>query len=163
MDAKLDERLADVQRTVQTRPLFTMRLDTKLLVVGSTPTTMRRIGVVTGGSFEGERLSGRVLDGGSDWQSIRRDRSTLLDVRLNLETLDGSVICMTYHGVRHGAPEIIERLEAGESLDPSSYYFRIAPMFETASEAYSWLNGIVAIGIGSRLADGPIYSLFELL
>jgi Protein of unknown function (DUF3237) len=36
-------------------------------------------------------------------------------------------------------------------------------MFETASETYGWLNGIVAVGIGHRFADGPIYNLFELL
>jgi hypothetical protein len=95
---------------------------------------------VSGGTFEGERLSGRVLDGGSDWQSIRADGSTLLDVRLNLETQDGALICMTYKGVRHGPREVIQRLEAGEVVDPASYYFRIAPMFETASETYGWLR-----------------------
>jgi Protein of unknown function (DUF3237) len=163
MSAKLRDRLVEIQRSVRTRPLFTMRLETKLLAVGATPTTTRRIGIVPGGTFEGERLSGRVLDGGSDWQSIRADGSTLLDVRLNLETQDGALICMTYKGVRHGPREVIQRLEAGEVVDPASYYFRIAPMFETASEAYGWLNVIVAVGIGHRLADGPIYNLFELL
>ncbi len=163
MSAKLRDRMVEIQRSVRTRPLFTMRLETKLLAVGTTPTTARRIGIVPGGTFEGERLSGRVLDGGSDWQSIRADGSTLLDVRLNLETQDGALICMTYKGVRHGPREVIQRLEAGEVVDPASYYFRIAPMFETASETYGWLNGIVAVGIGHRFADGPIYNLFELL
>jgi len=163
MSGNLQDRLSDVQRQVHTRHLFTMRLETKLIKVGTTPTTMRRIGVVPGGTFEGERLSGRVLDGGSDWQSIRGDGSTLLDVRLSLETQDGAIICMTYIGVRHGPRDILQRLEAGEVVDPTSYYFRIAPFFETASETHSWLNGIVAVGIGHRFADGPIYSVFELL
>ncbi|MCL2429657.1 MAG: DUF3237 domain-containing protein [Alphaproteobacteria bacterium] len=163
MSAKLQDRLVEVQRSVRTRPLFTLRLEAKMLAVGATPTTMRRIGIVPGGAFEGERLSGRVLDGGSDWQSIRLDGSTLLDVRLNLETQDGAVICMTYAGIRHGPREVIQRLEAGEVVDPASYYFRIIPMFETASESYGWLNGIVAVGIGHRFADGPIYNLFEVL
>jgi len=70
---------------------------------------------------------------------------------------------MTYKGLRHGPREVIRRLEASEVVDPASYYFRIAPMFETASETYGWLNGIVAVGIGHRFADGPIYNLFELL
>jgi hypothetical protein len=149
MSPSLQDRLQDVQRTVRTRPLFTMRLDTKLLVIGATPITTRRIGVVPGGTFEGEQLSGRVLDGGNDWQSIRRDGSTLLDVRLNLETDDGALICMTYKGIRHGPRDVIERLEKGEAVDPTSYYFRINPMFETASEKYGWLNGVVAVGIGT--------------
>ncbi len=163
MLARLQERLHEVQRTVRTRPLFTMRLDTKLLVVGATPTTKRRIGVVPGSNFEGERLSGKVLDGGSDWQSMRSDGSTLLDVRLNLETDDRALICMTYKGVRHGPGEVIVRLEKGEVVDPTSYYFRINPMFETASNKYGWLNGVVAVGIGHRFSDGPIYNIFELL
>jgi hypothetical protein len=163
MSPGLQDRLHDVQRTVRTRPLFTMRLDTKLLIIGATPTTTRRVGIVSGGTFEGERLSGRVLDGGSDWQSVRSDGSTLLDVRLNLETDDGALICMAYKGVRHGPREVIQRLESGETVEPTSYYFRISPMFETAAEKYGWLNGIVAIGIGHRFSEGPIYGIFELL
>jgi hypothetical protein len=36
-------------------------------------------------------------------------------------------------------------------------------MFETSSPKYAWLNGVIAIGIGHRLASGPIYSVFEIL
>lgn len=164
MPASLGDRLTDVLRTVRTRPLFTMRLDVrKLLVVGETPTTTRRIGLVSGGEFEGERLSGAVLDGGSDWQSVRPDGSTMLDVRLHLRTSDGALICMTYKGLRHGPADVIQRIESGEVVDPESYYFRINPMFETASEKYGWLNGVIAVGIGHRFADGPVYNVFELL
>src|SRR5271166_5476879 len=120
----LQDRLQDVQRSVRVKPLFAMRLEVKVMVVGATPTTTRRIGVVHGGAFEGERLSGRVLDGGSDWQSMRGDGSTLLDVRLNLETDDGAMICVTYKGVRHGPRDVIDRLDRGEAVDPASYYFR---------------------------------------
>jgi len=48
-------------------------------------------------------------------------------------------------------------------VDPKSYYFRLNPLFETANASYDWLNRVVAIGIGHRLADGPIYSIFEVL
>ena len=140
-----------------------MRLNVNgLLVVGDTPGAFRRVGVVPSGVFEGERLSGEVLDGGSDWQALRSDGSTTLDVRLVLKTTDGAMISMTYKGIRHGPPEIIKKIENGESVDPASYYFRIAPLFETASPKYDWLNRIVAIGNGHRFADGPFYSVFEV-
>jgi hypothetical protein len=43
-----------------------MRLAVKpLQIVGETPGTLRRIGVVPSGTFEGERLSGVVLEGAS--------------------------------------------------------------------------------------------------
>lgn len=70
---------------------------------------------------------------------------------------------MTYKGIRQGPPDIIARLEHGEQVDPDSYYFRINPMFETASEKYAWLNNTLAIGTGHRFSDGPTYNLFEVL
>jgi hypothetical protein len=104
-----------------------------------------------------------VLEGGNDWQTLRSDGSLGLDVRLVLKTEDDALIGLTYRGIRQGPPDVIARLENGESVDPSDYYFRIAPMFATAAPTYAWLNGIVAIGTGHRLADGPVYSLFEVL
>jgi hypothetical protein len=101
-----------------------------------------------GGSFEGERLSGDVLDGGNDWQTVRADGSTALDVRLVLKTADGALIAMTCRGIRQGPPEVISRIENGEAVDPESYYFRIAPLFETASEKYAWLDNVVGVGAG---------------
>ena len=135
----------------------------KLLSVGATPGAFRRVGVVPGGLFEGERLSGEVLEGGSDWQTVRSDGASALNVRLVLKTNDDALIGMTYQGVRHGPPEVIARIEKGEVVDPTSYYFRITPVFETAAPKYDWINRVVAVGIGHRRADGPIYSVFEVL
>ena len=141
-----------------------MRLNVRQMqVVGATPGAYRRVGVVPSGVFDGERLSGEVLEGGSDWQSVRRDGSTTLDVRLVLKTTDSALIGMTYRGIRQGPTDAIARLEKGEVIDPASYYFRIAPIFETEAPQYAWLNNIVGIGIGHRLAEGPVYSVFEVL
>lgn len=160
----LREQLPDALREIRMRPLLTMKLAVRpLIVVGETPLTTRRVGIVFGGRFEGERLSGEVLDGGSDWQSVRHDGGTLLNVRLNLKTDDGALIGVTYKGIRQGPPDIIAQLERGAQVDPDRYYFRINPMFETASETYAWLNNILAIGTGHRFADGPVYNLFEVL
>jgi len=141
-----------------------VRLDVKpILAVGETPGGIRRVGVVTGGAFGGERLSGTVLDGGSDWQTVRSDASVLLDVRLVLRTGEGELIGMSYRGLRAGPPEVLRRIDAGEAVDPSAYYFRICPVFETASADFGWLNRIVSVGTGLRTSAGPIYSVFEVL
>jgi Protein of unknown function (DUF3237) len=164
MTTRFSESLPATLQSVRTRPLFVMHLDVKpLLIVGATPAAYRRIGVVPGGSFEGERLSGVVLDGGSDWQSVRADGATTLDVRLVLQTADGALIGMNYRGIRHGPADVMQRMERGEATDPASYYFRINPLFETAAAPYDWLNRVVALGIGHRRADGPVYSVFEVL
>jgi hypothetical protein len=149
---------------VGTKALFVLRLGVKpLQIVGATPAAYRRIGVVTSGSFEGDRLSGTVLEGGSDWQAVRSDEATLLDVRLVLTTGDGALIGMTYRGIRHGPADVIKRIEEGEVLDPATHYFRTHVSFETASPQYDWLNRMLAIGIGHRQANGPVYSVFEIL
>ena len=164
MTASLRNGLPEVLRDVRTRSLFVMRLDVHpLQIIGATPGAYRRVGVVPNGVFEGERLSGQVLDGGVDWQTVRSDCSTTLDVRLVLKTFDDALIGMTYRGIRHGAPDVIARLERGETVDPGDYYFRVAPLFETAATQYAWLNNVLAIGIGHRPADRHVYySIFEV-
>lgn len=164
MSDGLSDKLPDALKNIRARLMFVMRLEVKPpLVVGSPPGSYRRIGVIPGGSFEGDRLSGKVLDGGSDWQTIRPDGAVNLNVRLVLRTNDDALVCMTYQGVRYGPPDVIARIDRGEIVDPESYYFRVNPLFHTAAPQYDWINHVVAIGIGHRLADGPIYSIFELL
>jgi hypothetical protein len=164
MPTSLLENLPESLAGVKTRPLFVMRLNVRSLqIIGPAVGPVRRVGVVFGGVFEGERLSGEVLDGGSDWQTVRSDGALTLDIRLVLKTGDEAMIGMTYKGIRHGSPDILARIDRGEAVDPASYYFRIAPFFETAAPKYDWLNRILAVGGGFRREDGPIYSLFEVL
>src|SRR5690349_22324737 len=70
--------------------------------LGDTPAGRRRIIPITGGRFEGERLRGRVLPGGADWQIVRPDGVADLDARYTLETSDGALIYVRNHGYRHG-------------------------------------------------------------
>lgn len=150
--------------SIRVRPLFVMRLAVKPIVrIGATPGVNRRVGIVTGGSFQGERLSGSVQDGGADWQDVHADGTTALDVRLILQTEDGALIGMRYTGVRAGPPEVLAKIDQGQAVDPAAYYLRTAARFETASEPYAWLNRIIAVGAGHREPGGPVYSLFEVL
>ena len=149
---------------IRTRHLFDMTLQVSgMQPMGATPNGNRRNGLVAGGMFEGERLRGTVLPGGADWIIARPDGCTTLDVRLVLRTDDGAAIGMIYRGLRHGPTEIMQRLDRGEPVDPSQYYFRTAIMFETASAPYDWLNRIFAIGTGRRPPEGPIYEIYEVL
>ncbi|HVI64672.1 MAG TPA: DUF3237 domain-containing protein [Bradyrhizobium sp.] len=129
---------------------------------GQTPHVFRRIGMVTGGSFEGERRSGEVVSG-NDWQGVRKDDCTRLDVRLLLKTMDDALIVMTCQCLRSGSVEALAKLDRGEAVDPAGYYFRFIALFETSAPKYDWINRIVAVGIGERLADGPLYDVFEVL
>jgi hypothetical protein len=149
---------------IRTTHLMTLTLSVAgMQPIGATPNGNRRVGLVAGGKFEGAKLKGTVLPGGSDWIIGRPDGSTTLDVRIVLETHDGASIGMTYRGMRHGPAAVMERINAGQHADPSEYYFRTSVAFETAAPKYDWLNRIIAVGTGDRRPEGPIYDIFEVL
>ncbi len=137
---------------LKTEFLFTMTADLEEpQAVGGTPHGNRRIYYVTGGEFEGPKLKGEVLPGGGDWALVRPDGLVQLDVRATLRTDDGELIYTTYRGILRGSP------------DSPDFYFRTAPMYETGSEKYGWLNQIVAVGVGRLTPTGVSYSVYEVL
>jgi hypothetical protein len=105
---------------------------------------------VTGGSFEGERLRGKVLSGGDDWTIKRTDGVLELDLRVTLETDDAALIHMTFEGLRDDGA-------------PGGPYFRTLPRFETAAPRYSFLNRLLAVGTGEFRGDGPVHVIDEIL
>jgi hypothetical protein len=146
------------------KPLMSFRIGVAPpTIIGMTPGYDRRIGEITGGTFEGERLNGTFITGGSDWQSLRADGAISINVRLPMKTDDDHLIAMRYRGLRHGPKAVMDRLAKGEQVNPSEYYFRVTPWFETSSEKYDWLNRIVAVAIGHRLPEGPTYQVFEIV
>ena len=86
-----------------------------------------------------------------------------LDVRITLRTDDGALIYAHYPGLFHGAPAVMERLARGEPVEPDEYYFRTAPLFETAAETYAWLNRVLAVGIGRRTSRQVCYAVYAVL
>ena len=130
--------------------------------LGDAPLGRRRIINITGGSFRGERLSGKVLPGGADWQVIRGDGVADLDARYTLETSDGALIYVRNHGYRHGPAEVLKKLAAGEDVDPSLYYMRTTPLFETGDARYAWLNRLICVGTGARKKSSVHLEVFEV-
>jgi len=156
--------LPESLRTLRTRPLFVLKVEVgDIQSAGGPPGAERRIAGVPGGTFAGERLSGVILPGGIDWLTASGDGATLLDARFALRTDDDALIGMSFTGIRHGPPDVIARVNAGEPVDPADYYFRIVPRFTTSAPRYEWLNRVIAVGLGQRLPSGPLYNLFEIL
>jgi len=139
------------------------------IALGKSPWRNRRVSHIAGGVVSGTRLHGAVTPGGGDWSELgleeNGDALTLLDVRSLWRTHDGADIYVSYQGrlvIPHSLLGVFRNADAVEALDPSSYYFRIAPLFETADPRYAWLNRIVAIGAGKRTRAGVRYTLFEI-
>ena len=118
--------------------------------LGNTPYGERRIINILGGAVEGEKLKGKVLPGGADWQIVRADGVVHLTARYTVETETGAQILVNSEGYRHGPPEVMARLARDEPVDRSLYYFRAFIRFETADPQAAWLNRILAVGYGAR-------------
>ena len=160
----LSEILPKEMNELRTRPLFSFLLHVeKATIVGKGPSVDRRVGVITGGRFEGERLRGKFIPGGSDWQTVRSDDAWTLEVRIVMETDDKHYIGMTYRGLRHGPKDVLDSIARGERVNPNSYYLRAVPFFETGSQKYGWLNNILSVATGHRMPEGVVYQVFEIL
>ena len=132
--------------------------------IGAVPHGTRRTAPLSAGDFEGPRLRGTVLPGGSaDWLLLRADGVLEMDLRVTLRTDDGALISMRSFGLRHGPPEVMAAIARGETVDPATYYFRTTPRFETAAPKYAFLNRLLAVGIGEIRPEGPVHAIEEIL
>ncbi|HXC60149.1 MAG TPA: DUF3237 domain-containing protein [Steroidobacteraceae bacterium] len=126
------------------------------LVVGESSHGLRRIVPILGGSVEGERLSGEVLPGGADWQYVRPDGVLSLEARYTIRAADGALIQVINRGLRHGPPEVMERIFRGEKVAAGEYYFRSVAEFEAPRGPHEWLNKGIFIGMAERQRDAAI-------
>jgi muconolactone delta-isomerase len=143
-------------------PVF--RLEATLappLDLGDTAQGHRRIVPLSGGTFTGPELQGKLLPGASaDWQTVLPDGTALGDVRYTLQTDGGDVLYVQSRGVRHGSAEVLARLGRGEDVDPSEYTFRTSTQIETAAPALDWMNKGVFVSVAGRQPAGVIYETY---
>jgi len=143
--------------------VFEVRADVAApLVIGPSSHGLRRVVPILGGTVSGPRLSGRVVPGGADWQYVRPDGVLSAEAKYALEADDGTLIMVTNRGIRHGPPEVIERLGRGEDVPASAYYFRTVAELEAPIGAYDWMNKALFIGIAERKAAAAIIRFHQL-
>jgi hypothetical protein len=146
------------------QPVFTVEAELDdIMRFGATPYGERRVIGIRGGKVTGARLNGRILPGGADWQIIRADGAADIQARYTIESDDRGLVLVNSEGLRHGPPDVIEKLGRGEPVDPALYYFRTVMRFETAQPSLSWLNRILALASGERRARAVRLEVFEVL
>jgi Protein of unknown function (DUF3237) len=73
---------------------------------------------LTGGTFAGPELTGKLLPGSSaDWQIVLPDGTALGDTRYTLQTDDGDLLYVQSRSARHGSADVLARLANGEDVD----------------------------------------------
>ena len=139
------------------------------LALGHSPWRNRRVSNIAGGQFQGPRLQGTILQSGADWSELGQSRnggaSTMLDVRSLWRTDDEALIYVTYAGrlvIPAATLDAFRDPDRVSTVAPSDYYFRILPVFETASPHYAWLNDLVGVGLGQRTGNGVRYTIFSV-
>ena len=121
----------------------------------------RRIVPLTGGTFAGPDLNGKLLPGSSaDWQIVLPDGTALGDICYTPRTDDGELPYVRSRSVRHGSAGVLERLARGEDVDASEYTFRTSTQIETAAAGLEWLNKGIFISVGGRKPGAVIYETY---
>jgi hypothetical protein len=157
--------MSELVRSLPHKHLITLRLDVDsrgAAQIGRTPEGRRTIAPVTGGTFEGERVSGKVLPGGADWVRFRSDGAMMIDVRLTLQASDGAMIYLSYKGRFLGGATAMADLAKGKTLDPDRYSLVTVANFECGDERYAWLNDLIAVGKGEQSGFNPVYTIYEI-
>jgi hypothetical protein len=135
----------------------------KPLDLGVTRQGHRRIIPILGGEFEGDRIRGRVLEGGADWQILHTDGAADLEARYTLQADDGALIYVNNRGMRRGDPELLRRLNSGQPVDVDQIYFRTIATFESSAESCAWLTNALFIGTGQRYPDRVVVRFYQVL
>lgn len=142
---------------------FTLRVDLAAPIeLGPGRAGQRRIIPIVGGAALGPDITGEVMNLGADWQTIFADGAAHLDTRYAVKTEDGAVIEIVNIGTRHGPPEVLNRLAAGEEVDPSTYYMRTAARLETGDARYGWVNHTLFVCAGIRRASAVEIAYYKV-
>jgi Protein of unknown function (DUF3237) len=122
----------------------------KAMIVGQTTHGERRIIPITGGTFDGPKIKGTVLNGGADYQFVNKENTrTEIEAIYNLKTDDGVVIHIRNVGVVYRTKEQVEAIAQGKQIDWTQIYFRAAPTFNAPQDSkYDWLNNAIFVSKG---------------
>ena len=138
-------------------------LVTAPMVVGETARGVRRVIPIVGGTFEGPKMKGEIVNGGADWQIVRKDGVAELEAHYTIKTDDGTYIYVKNVGLRVATPEIAAKIGRGEKVGSNDYYFRAVPKFEAPTGKYEWLNNAIFICKGIRNPDSVTIQVWKVL
>lgn len=118
---------------------------------------------VVGGEVRGPRLSGRVVPfSGGDWPRIWDSGLVEFEAHYLLEAADGTPIYIHNRGIAWSSPDVLARLEAGESAGPGESYCRITPRFEAPEGPHDWLNRTVFVGVAERQGASTQFDYYRV-
>lgn len=156
-----DHTMPEAPRPV---PMCRIVCETAALVsLGHAPLGERRYVPLTGGRVHGPEFNGRVLPGGVDWQIARADGALDIQAHYVLEADDGGLVEVHSTGLRHAAPEVMQRLARGESVPRDAYFFRTTIRFTTGAPGWDHLNRVIGYAVAERQAQQVVLDVYRLV
>ncbi len=145
------------------QPMTRIRCEVGALVtLGPGPYGERRYVPLGGGTVAGPELNGTLVEGGVDWQVARADGALDIGAHYVIRTDDGALIEVQSNGLRHGPPEVMQRLARGDAVGRDEYFFRTLVRFTTGAPQWLHLNKTMAIAVGQREARLVLLDLYRL-
>ncbi|MCO5124849.1 MAG: DUF3237 domain-containing protein [Rhizobacter sp.] len=133
-----------------------------VVTLGSAPGGERRYVPLGGGTVSGPELNGSLVEGGVDWQVNRADGALEIAAHYVIRADDGALIEVRSEGLRHGPPEVMQRLARGEVVGRDEYFFRTLVRFTTGAPQWAHLNKVMAIACGEREASRVRLDLYRI-
>jgi hypothetical protein len=149
---------------LQTRHVFSLSIAVGTPIeAGDLGFGARRVIPILGGELTGPEVTGRICEGGADYQIIRPNGFTELEAKYAVELDDGAIVYIENIGIRFGPPEALARIRRGEPVDPALIYFRSRPRFETGAPKWRWLTEYLFVGVGTRKPDRVELDVHQVL
>ncbi len=141
------------------------RVEEPLPLGGQTPGEGLHFARVSGGTFDGPRLRGRVCDSGGDWWR-GEGLVVTLDARyvIEAEVAGGFAgIEVVNRGFWRTDEATFARMIAGESVSEQDLYYRTAFQFRTDHPDLQWLTQSQFVGYARAEPGFVIIRVFRLL
>lgn len=130
--------------------------------IGTGPFGLRRMVPILGGAVTGPDISGKILAGGADWQTVGAEGVSEFRAQYVFETATGALVEVIDAGFRHGPAEVMKRLAAGENVPPADYYMRSTTRMITGDPALGWINRTLFVSTGARRASSVQIDVFAV-
>ncbi|KRA24928.1 hypothetical protein ASD65_11170 [Microbacterium sp. Root61] len=131
---------------------------------GRAPSEGLHFARVSGGTFDGPKLTGTVLDSGGDWWTAR-GLTVTLDARYVIEAAvsDGTAgVEVVNRGIWRTDEKTFERMLAGASVSEQDLYYRTAFVFRTEHPELHWLTASQFVGYARAEPGFVIIRVFRL-
>lgn len=142
---------------------ISIKVDAPIVVGQDDIVGRRQLIPILSGEVTGNGFNGKVLPGGIDSQIIRPDGKCELSARYAIALEDDTTIYIENNGIRTVPDEYVEDVRSGKFVDPSAYYFRTVPTFETYNSKYKWMMNYMFVCYATRLPENVLLKFYKVL